>query len=51
MFDLDNGRAGVVCYNYSEHVNIASGLDVTLRSKEYNQWLSTTNKKITKEIK
>ena len=40
MFDLDNGRAGVVCYNYSEHVNIASGLDVTLRSKEYNQWLS-----------
>ena len=38
-FDLENGSAGVVCYNYSKHVNRPSGLDVTLRSKEYDSWL------------
>ena len=35
----EGGDVSVTCYDYAKHVNRASGLDVSVRNKEFNQWL------------
>ena len=38
-FDLSSGTASVICYLFSKESNIASGLDVSVKSKEFNDYL------------
>ena len=33
------GNVSVVCYDYAKHVDRPSGLDVSVRNKEFAQWL------------
>jgi len=38
---FNKGRVGIICYDYAEHTNITSGLDLTIRSKEFQDWLNS----------
>ena len=38
-FDLNSGTASVTCYLFTEESNIKSGLDVTVRSKKFVEYL------------
>ena len=33
------GNVSVLCHDYAKHVDLPSGLDVTVRNKEFQQWL------------
>ena len=35
----DGGNVSVVCHDYAKHVDLPSGLDVTVRNEEYRKWL------------
>ena len=37
---LDGGRAQIICYDFAKHTNIQSGLDVSIRSEEFQIWLN-----------
>ena len=36
----DGGSVSVVCHDYAKHVDLPSGLDVTVRNEEYHKWLN-----------
>lgn len=36
----DRGRVQIICYDFAKHTNIQSGLDVSLRSEEFQNWLN-----------
>ena len=36
----DGGSVSVVCHDYAKHVDLPSGLDVTVRNEEYHTWLN-----------
>ena len=38
-FDLNSGTASVICYLFTKESNIKSGLDVSIKSKKYNEFL------------
>ena len=38
---LNKGRVAIICYDFAEHTNIKSGLDLTIRSKEFQDWLNS----------
>ena len=39
-FDFeDSGNVSVICYDYAEHINRPSGLDVTIRNRDIQKWL------------
>ena len=37
--DLNSGTASVICYLFTKEANIKSGLDVSVKSKEFNDFL------------
>ena len=36
---LNGGFVQVICYDFAKHTNIQSGLDVSIRSEEFQSWL------------
>ena len=38
-FDLNSGTASVICYLFTKESNIKSGLDVSVKSKKFNEFL------------
>jgi len=38
-YDTKLGSAKISCYHFSEHVNFASGIDITINTKEFSDWL------------
>ena len=36
----DGGRVQIICYDFAKHTNIQSGLDVSIRSEEFQNWLN-----------
>ena len=43
-FDINSGTASVICYLFTEEANIQSGLDVSIKSKEFNDFLRVRTK-------
>ena len=40
-YDTKLGSAKISCYHFSEHVKYSSGIDITLNTKEFNDWLTS----------
>ena len=38
-YELNNGYLQIICSIYAEHTNIQGGLDLSVRSKEFQMWL------------
>ena len=38
-YDTKLGQSKISCYHFSEYVNYASGIDVTINRKEFSDWL------------
>ena len=39
-FKLEKGGSvSVLCHDYAKHIDLPSGLDVSVRSEEFHQWL------------
>ena len=36
----NGGRVQIICYDFAKHTNIQSGLDVSMRSEEFQNWLN-----------
>ena len=40
-YKLNNGYLQIICSIYAEHTNIQGGLDLSVRSKEFQMWLDS----------
>ena len=40
VYYLDGGDVSIICYEFAKHMNIRNGLDLSIRSKEFQNWLS-----------
>ena len=40
-YELDDGLVHNVCYDFAEHTNIQSGLDISIRLNEFQDWLNS----------
>ena len=36
---LDGGDVSIICYEFAKHMNIRNGLDLSIRSYEFQNWL------------
>ena len=37
---FNGGRVQIICYDFAKHTNIQSGLDVSIRTTEFQDWLN-----------
>ena len=39
VYYVDGGDVSVICYEFAKHMNVKNGLDLSIRSKEFQNWL------------